>query len=120
MQLGFMIYSLSRALADGSLDVPAAFRLMKDCGAEGVDITAGHVAPHPMSEVRTMVEDAGLVVSCNIGGASLTMSDPAELAAAVDEIKRVIDDSVTLGTTQLLVTTGACAPTRTRPRAAST
>lgn len=110
MKLGFMIYSLGRALADKTLTVPAAFALIKQCGAEGVDITAGHVAGYTMEQVRKMLDDAGLCTSCNIGGASLTMNDPAERAKSIDAIRRVIDDAVTLGTETVLVTTGGCAP----------
>jgi len=110
MKLGFMIYSLGRSLADKTITVPQAFALIKECGAEGVDITAGHVTGYTMAQVKQMLDDAGLVTSCNIGGASLTMSDPTERAKSVDAIRKVIDDAVELGTTTVLVTTGGCAP----------
>ena len=109
MKLGFMIYSLGRALADESITVPGALALMKELGAEGVDITGGHVAGYSNAEVHRMVTDAGLVVSCQIGGANLTMDDPAQRRESMDQIRRVIDSAVELGTANVLVTTGACA-----------
>lgn len=109
MRLGFMIYSLGRALAAKALSVPEAFALMKDLGAEGVDITGGHVAEYTNAQVKQMVEDAGLVVSCYIGGAALTMSDLAAQAAGIDKIRQAIDTAVELETSSMLVTTGGCA-----------
>jgi len=109
MRLGFMIYSLGRSLAAETLTVPEAFALMKELGAEGVDITGGHVADYSTAEVKRMVEDAGLVVSCYIGGASLTMPDASARAEGQDKVRRGIDTTVELGTSCMLVTTGGCA-----------
>jgi len=109
LKLGFMIYSLGRSLADGTLTVPGAFALMKELGVEGVDITGGHVAAHTTAEVKQMLADAGLVTSAYIGGANLTMSDEAQRAEALDEIRAVIDTAAEYETDNLLVTTGACA-----------
>ena len=110
MKLGFMIYSLGRALANDTLTVPDALALMKELGAEGVDITGGHVSAYSTDEVRRMVQDAGLEVSSMIGGANLTMSDATARAQALDTIRGVIDTAVALGTSSMLVTTGGCAP----------
>ncbi len=109
MKLGFMTYSLSRSLADGTLSMPAALALMKELGAEGVDFSAPHGTDYTNADVREMVQDAGLVISSYIGGANLTMDDPAERAHSLDEIRRVIDSAVEAGTTAVMVTTGNCA-----------
>jgi sugar phosphate isomerase/epimerase len=109
MKPGFMLYSLSRSLRDGTLTVPQALALMKELGAEGVDLTQMHVADYTHAEVRAMVADAGLVPSCYIGGANLTQTDPAGRAEAVHTIRRVIDDAAEVGCPTALVTTGGCA-----------
>ena len=108
MKLGFMIYSLGRALAAEALTVPGAFALMKELGAEGVDITGGHVSGYTTPEVKRMVQDAGLVVSAYIGGAGLATDDSAARTEALDQIKRVIDTGAALETANILVTTGGC------------
>ncbi len=109
MKLGFMIYSLSRALADGTLDVPSAFELMRKLGAEGVDISVAHVQGYSNAEVRRMVEDAGLVVSCYIGGSTLTVGDRKQRAKALDDVRRLIEDAAEVGAQTMLVTPGVCA-----------
>lgn len=114
MRLGFMIYSLSRALADKTITVPEALALMKELGAEGVDITGGHVADYTNAEVKQMVADAGLLISCYIGGGNLTMSDTAQRAEALDQIRRAVDAAAEVGTDSLLVTTGGCAEVQDR------
>lgn len=108
MKLGFMIYSLGRALQDGTLTVPQALRLMKELGAEGVDITQAHVAGYTNAEVRDLVADAGLVVSSYIGGANLVVTEPGPKQEALDTLRRVIDNAVEVGTNTVLVTTGTC------------
>ncbi len=110
MKLGFMIYSLGRTLLEKKITVPEAFSLMKELGVEGVDLTVQHVEGYTMAQVRSMLEDMGMVVSCNIGGASLTTSDQAARTASLDAIRKVIDNAVELGTSNVLVTTGGCAP----------
>ena len=108
MKLGFMLYSLGRSLRDGTLTVPEAFRLMRDLGAEGVDVMQGQVTDYTNAEVRTMMEDIGLGPASYIGGANLTVADPAARMAALDTIRGVIDDARESGFDRLLVTTGAC------------
>jgi len=103
-----MIYSLGRALQDGTLTVPQALRLMKELGAEGVDITQAHVAGYTNAEVRDLVADAGLVVSSYIGGANLVVTEPGPKQEALDTLRRVIDNAVEVGAGCVLVTTGAC------------
>ncbi len=109
LKLGFMIYSLSRALADETLSVPGALALMKELGVEGVDITAGHVAGYSNAEVKQMVADAGLEISAWIAGSNLTMADADARRTAIDEIRGIIDTAAEVGTANLLVTTGGCA-----------
>lgn len=109
MKLGCMIYSLGRCFAEGSLTVPQALALIKECGGEGADISAWHVTRYSNAEVRRMVADAGLVTSCYIGGASLTMTDSTERAKALDEMRKIIDATAEVGATTALLTTGGCA-----------
>lgn len=108
MRPGFMIYSLGRALSDGTLTVPDALKLMKELGAEGVDITAWHVADYSLAEARQMVADAGLVVSCYIDGANVLAEDPAERGAAMDKLRRIIDETAEIGCKTALLITGDC------------
>ncbi len=107
MKLGCMLYSLGRSVADGTLDLPQAFAVIKECGGEGVDISRT-ARDHPWAEVRRMVADAGLVVSSHIGGADLTQADPALRTPGIEAVKGVIDEACELGTDLALVTTGAC------------
>jgi len=109
-----MIYSLGRALAEGTLTVPSALRLMREVGAEGVDISNWHVTEYTDAEVRTMVHDAGLAVSCYIGGADLTGTDGVQRAVALDALRRVLDSAAAVGAPVALVTTGICAPGQDR------
>ena len=108
MKLGFMLYSLSRSLREGTLTVPEAFRLMRDLGAEGVDVMQSQVTDYSNAEVRTMVSDAGLAPASYIGGANLTVTEPAARTAALDTIRRVIEDARESGFDCALITTGAC------------
>ena len=106
MKLGMMIYSLGGALADERLTVPGALALMKECGCEGVDISSWHVGGYTNAEVKQMVADAGLVTSCYIGGASLTMGPGAERSAAMDEMRKIIDATAETEAVCALLTTG--------------
>lgn len=108
MKPGFMIYSLARSLADGTLTVPQALALIKELGAHGVDLDKWNTRGLTPAQLRTMVADAGLVTSCFIGGADLTTADPATRTAAVDSLKPVVDAAAELGTANCLVTIGAC------------
>ncbi len=110
MKPGFMLYSLGRSLADGSLAVPGALQFMKELGAEGVDITAWHVDQYTNAQVRQLVADAGLVTSCYIGGTSLTMDAGPERRAALDTARKIMDDSAEVGAQIVLLTAGSCAP----------
>jgi sugar phosphate isomerase/epimerase len=108
MKLGMMIYSLGRALADGQLTVPGALALMKELGVEGVDMSTWHVQGLTASTVREMVADAGLVISSYIGGADLTTGPGPLRSAALDELRKVIDDAAEAEAKCVLVTTGIC------------
>jgi len=104
-----MLYSMGRSIHSGAISIPDALRVIRESGGLGVDLMEGLMGAHSPTELRAMVEDAGLVVSSHIGGRNLTQDDPAARQEGVDAIKRLIDDSRTLGTEVLLVTTGACA-----------
>ncbi|MCX7598619.1 MAG: sugar phosphate isomerase/epimerase [Armatimonadetes bacterium] len=106
MKLGFMIYSLGRTIAEGMLTVPQALALMRECGAEGVDISDWNVKGHSNSELARMIGDAGLVVSCYISGADLTVPEGPEKSAAIDYLRRRLDDAAELGARTVLFTTG--------------
>ena len=109
MRLGCMLYSMGRSVHSGAITIPEAFRVIRESGGLGVDLMEGLMGAHSPQELRAMVEDAGLVVSSHIGGRNLTQDDPAARREGVGAIKRLVDDSRTLGTEVLLVTTGACA-----------
>jgi sugar phosphate isomerase/epimerase len=108
MKLGCMLYSMGRSIHSGAITIPDALRVIRESGGLGVDLMEGLMGTYSPEELRVMVEDAGLVVSSHIGGRNLTHDDPAARQEGVDAIKRLIDDSRTLGTEVLLVTTGAC------------
>jgi len=109
MKPSVMIYSLGRALAEGTLTVPAALRLIREVGAEGVDLSNWHVTDYTDAEVGAMVRDAGLAVSCYIGGADLTVTAAAQRAGALDTLRCVLDSAAAVGARVALVTTGVCA-----------
>jgi hydroxypyruvate isomerase len=108
MKLGCMLYSLSRALADGTLALPQALRLIRECGGEAVDLMRP-MGDRPLPEIRQMVADAGIAVSSHIGGADLAHNDPALRTQGIDACRRVIDEACELGTDIVLLTTGGCA-----------
>lgn len=93
-------------MTNANLTVPDALTLMKELGAEGVDLSAS-TEGYTNAEMKRMVEDCGLVVSCTIGGANLTTDDPVERARSVGEIRRVLDAAVELASKTVLVTPGA-------------
>src|SRR5207248_280360 len=62
------------------------------------------------AEVRQMTADAGLVVSCYIGGTTLTMPEGPERKAALDTLRKIIDDAAEVGAKIVLLTTGDRAP----------
>lgn len=106
MKLGFMIYSLGRTIAEGRLTVPQALAFMRECGAEGVDISDWNVQGHSNTELAQMIADAGLAVSCYISGADLTIPDGPEKSAAIDRLRARLDDAAELGAKTVLFTTG--------------
>jgi L-ribulose-5-phosphate 3-epimerase len=110
MKLGMMLYSLGRAISGGQVDLPGALAVMKECGCEGVDMDNWNSQGRPIGEIRSMVADAGLAVSCYIGGADLTMGAGPERSAGADALRKVVDDGAEMGAGCILVTTGVCAP----------
>ena len=119
MRPGCMLYSLGRAIREGTLTVPAALGLMRDSGAEAVDLDAGNIAAHPPDEIRTMVADAGLVVSSFIGGADLAVPEGPDRRDAVDRIRGRLDAAAELGAPIALLTTGRCMEGQERSEARS-
>jgi sugar phosphate isomerase/epimerase len=109
MKLGCMLYSLGRSIGSGAITIPQALQVIRESGGLGVDLMEGIAGPPSVAELRTLVEDAGLVVSSHIGGRNLTQADPVARQEGVDAIRRLIDDSRELGTDVLLITTGGCA-----------
>lgn len=106
MKLGFMIYSLGRTIAEGRLSVSQALAFMRECGAEGVDISDWNVRGYSNAELARMISDAGLAVSCYISGADLTIPDGPEKSAAIDHLRARLDDAAELRAETVLFTTG--------------
>ncbi len=106
MKLGFMVYSLGRSISEGIISLPKAFELMRECGAEGVDISDWNVKGYTNSEVARMVADAGLTISCYFSGANLTVGPGAERQAALDHLRARLDDAAEIGAKTVLFTTG--------------
>ncbi len=106
MTLGCMLYSLSPCLADGTLTLPQAFALIKECGGEAVDLMRS-MGDQPLAEIKQMVADAG-IVSSYIGGATLTQDDPTSRSQGIGACKAAIDEACELGTSLVLLTTGGC------------
>ncbi|MGD8237905.1 MAG: sugar phosphate isomerase/epimerase family protein [Armatimonadota bacterium] len=117
MKLGFMLYSLGRTLSEGGITLPQAFALMKETGAEGVDLSLGHLGDASNADVKQMVADAGLVTSCYIGGASLATTDPAERQQALDACRQIIDNAAEVGAPVALLTVGTMQEGQERPEA---
>ncbi|HJN16855.1 MAG TPA: sugar phosphate isomerase/epimerase family protein [Armatimonadota bacterium] len=109
MKLGCMLYSLGRSIANEAITVPEALAHIKKSGGEGVDMMESTCANYTASELKTMATDAGLAISSHIGGRSFTQADSETRSEDLDAIKKLIDDSVEMGTDILLVTTGGCA-----------
>lgn len=109
MKLGCMTYSLGRALADKTITLPQALELIRELGAEGVDIMGGHASQYTPTQLKQMVAEAGLVIASYIGGADLTMSDPEPRAQALEQLRRGIDQATEVEAKTVLFTTGVCA-----------
>jgi len=117
MKLGFMVYSLGRTISEGRLSLAEAFALMRECGAEGVDISDWNVEGHSNSEVAQMLADAGLAISCYISGANLCAGPGPERQAGLDKLRARLDDAAELGAKTVLFTTGATAEGQDRDEA---
>lgn len=117
MKLGCMLYSLGRSIRASTITIPDALRLIRECGALGVDLMEGLTGTYSSDELKRMVADAGLVVSSHIGGRNLTQDDSLVRREGVEAIKRLVDESCALGTDLLLVTTGTCAEGQDRRKA---
>jgi sugar phosphate isomerase/epimerase len=110
MKLGFMVYSLGRSIADGTLDFPGAIAHIAKCGAEGVDLDNWNTGGLPALERAKIVRDCGLAIASHISGADLTMNDAAVRAQGVDLLRRHADEAAEIGAPAILVTTGVCPP----------
>ncbi|MBC7286531.1 MAG: sugar phosphate isomerase/epimerase [Armatimonadetes bacterium] len=117
MKLGFMVYSLGRTISEGRLSLAEAFELMRECGAEGVDVSDWNVQGQSIADVARMVAEAGLAVSSYISGANLCIGPGQERQAAIDKLKMRLDDAAELGAKTVLFTTGAAAPGQDRKEA---
>jgi sugar phosphate isomerase/epimerase len=105
MQLGAMIYSFSPAIRSGQMTQQDAISLCAELGLACVDTMVG-LDDTPWSDVREMVEDAGLFVASHITNANLAALDDGERAVAMDKVRGSIEDTVTLGADKLMVVTG--------------
>lgn len=117
MKLGFMVYSLGRSIADGTLDFVGAINHIRKCGAAGVDLDNWNTGGLPPAERAKITTDAGLAIASYIGGADFTMDDPGQRALGVDALRAHLDDAAAMQAPTVLLTTGVCAPGQDKAQA---
>ncbi|MGQ9730202.1 MAG: sugar phosphate isomerase/epimerase family protein [Candidatus Zipacnadales bacterium] len=101
---------MSRSIGSGAITIPQALQIIRECGGLGVDLMESLTGSYSPGELKAMVSDAGLEIASHIGGRSLTQPDSPTRQEDIDAIKRLIDDTHTMGAPILLITTGVCAP----------
>jgi sugar phosphate isomerase/epimerase len=75
-------------------------------GLSAVGLWRDRVAEIGPDRAAKLVRDAGLRVSSLCRGGFLTASDPAGVAAALDDNRAAIDEAAALGTTELIMVVG--------------
>jgi len=105
MKLGAMIYSFGPAIRSGEMTQRDAINLCAELGLACVDTMVG-LDDQPWSDVRKMVDDAGLYVASHITNANLAALDDGERQGAMDKVRAAIEDTVTLGADKLMTVTG--------------
>lgn len=103
MRLSVSAYSFSRYFDDPSYTLAQAVQSAAEIGFEGFEMLPRFFkgkkgSPAECRELRKMLADAGLELSCYTLSNNFGLADAAERRAAVDNVKREIDLAVVLGT----------------------
>ena len=104
MKIGASTYSLSKAIAAGTLDLMGTFDWLADNGAEHIeivplrDVFSFADTPELAATMAAKATDVGLDISCYTFGASFIDRTPAEFGAEVARVKGEIDTAARLGT----------------------
>ena len=106
MKLGAMIYSFGPAIRSGKITQCDAINLCAELGLAYVDTMHG-LGGDLWSDVRKMVQDAGLSVASHITSANLATLGDTERGEAMDKVRSSIEDTVTLGADKLMIVTGS-------------
>jgi sugar phosphate isomerase/epimerase len=100
-----MVYSFGPAIASSEMSQRDAIDLCAELGLVCVDTMDG-LTSEPWTDVRQMVEDAGLLVATHITSANLATPDASERQEAMNKVRGSIEDTVTLASDKLMVVTG--------------
>lgn len=79
-------------------------------GVAGIGVWTQYVDDAGLAPAARLIRDAGLFVPCLCTSAWVNMTDPALLAAAIDENRRRIDMAAAIGARCLVVVPGSLAP----------
>ncbi|MFE1252509.1 sugar phosphate isomerase/epimerase family protein [Streptomyces fungicidicus] len=88
------------------LSLPELVDACRDLGVPGVGLWREPVQAYGLDAAAKLVRDAGLAVTTLCRGGFLTVTDPAERAAALADNRRAVDEAATLGTDTLVLVSG--------------
>jgi len=103
MKLSVMSYTLAKMYVGKPFDLVAMCRLAQELGTDGVDMVT--LYGYPAAEVRKILDDHGIKTVCHTFGPGLNTADPAARRAALDIVRRGLDDARALGTDKIMVVT---------------
>lgn len=105
MKLSMMSYTLARQVKNGAqFDIAAMCRLAQELKITAVDMVT--LYGHKAADVRKILSDHGLAIACHtFMGGGLNKNTVGERSTGVDDVKRGIDDAVTLGCRTVMAVT---------------
>lgn len=98
MKIGLSIYSLSRAIKAGELDILSAIEWVKTNGGEHAEIAQSLLdMPDMPAKIVKKAKDVGLDLSSYTVGANFIQPDDAKLKAEIERVKKEVDIGGALG-----------------------
>jgi sugar phosphate isomerase/epimerase len=98
-------FSLNQATVKHA-DLETAVRVTVDAGIPAIGLWREPVAEYGLAESAKLVRDAGLRVSSLCRGGFFTVPEGPDRRAAIDENRRAIDETATLGAPTLVIVAG--------------
>jgi sugar phosphate isomerase/epimerase len=113
MKLSCLPVSLYQDLSAGRLTLAGWFKLARELGLDGADMSVAHLAsrkPEELAALRRQAEDAGVRIVMLVTYADFTQPDPLERHRQVDLLKTNIEAAGYLGASFARVTAGQAHP----------